>query len=48
MRIDAHLESVLKRDRAVVLAGVIGVTGGFQHDHSGKYAEYAEFEYSGP
>ena len=23
-------------------------TGGFQHDHSGKYAEYAEFEYSGP
>jgi len=23
-------------------------TGGVQHDHSGKYAEYAEFEYSGP
>ena len=23
-------------------------TGGFQHDHSGKYGEYATFEYSGP
>ena len=23
-------------------------TGGFQHDHSGKYAEFAPFEYSGP
>lgn len=23
-------------------------TGGFQHDHSGKYAEYAAFEYSAP
>ena len=48
MRLDAPLESVLKRDRAVVLAGVIGVTGGFQHDHSGKYAEFATFDYRGP
>ena len=23
-------------------------TGGFQHDHSGKYAEFAPFDYSGP
>ena len=23
-------------------------TGGFQHDHSGKYAEFAAFDYSGP
>ena len=23
-------------------------TGGFQHDHSGKYAEFAPFEYGGP
>jgi len=23
-------------------------TGGLQHDHSGKYAESAPFEYSGP
>ena len=23
-------------------------TGGFQHDHSGKYGEFAPFEYSGP
>ncbi len=23
-------------------------TGGFQHDHPGKYAEFAPFEYSGP
>ena len=23
-------------------------TGGFQHDHSGKYAEFAPFEYTGP
>ena len=23
-------------------------TGGFQHDHSGKYAEFAPFEYAGP
>ena len=23
-------------------------SGGFQHDHSGKYAEFAPFEYSGP
>jgi len=23
-------------------------TGGFQHDHSGKYAEFVPFEYSGP
>ena len=44
MRLDASLESVLKRDRAVVLIGLIG---GFQHDHSGKYAEFAPFDYSG-
>ena len=23
-------------------------SGGFHHDHSGKYGEYAQFEYSGP
>ena len=23
-------------------------TGGFQHDHSGKYAEFAPFDYTGP
>ena len=23
-------------------------TGGFQHEHSGKYGEFAKFEYGGP
>ena len=27
---------------------VYRITGGFQHDHSGKYGEYAPFDYSGP
>jgi hypothetical protein len=30
------------------MSTVYRFTGGFQHDHSGKYAEFAPFEYSGP
>lgn len=30
------------------MSAVYRFTGGFQHDHSGKYAEFAEFDYSGP
>jgi hypothetical protein len=30
------------------MSTVYRFTGGFRHDHSGKYAEFAPFEYSGP
>ena len=29
-------------------SSVYRFTGGFQHDHSGQYAEFAPFDYSGP
>lgn len=36
------------RESLLGASTVYRFTGGFQHDHSGKYAEFAPFDYSGP
>ena len=36
------------RDTELGATTVYRFSGGFQHDYSGKYGEYARYEYSGP